>query len=313
MKPSKTRFRPPTFKSNEHEESEISLVQFALFGLFFVFVLVTVSRAGAASESQSGAVNAPLKPFNWSLSGSLGASISSGINLADPFAPSASADLSLGAQHRPSKVNLSARLSGSRELRYERDDGSSGQIDNIRLGAARGLWASSSSEAVVQALRGSVSATLPANREAGRQTFRGSLGLSVTAASMTWKTLSARLSSGYTYRNYSYDIRDNGVVNSPHAVRAGFDIDSQISSNLRAYFSLGVTTVRSFQGVLRSTSASDIGFDYGFLEDWTASLGLSTERGTLEPDGVTNRVRVLTPDSSVAYLSFTRRFSEKKE
>lgn len=223
-------------------------------------------------------------------------------NEAEPISYGGSYQLTGSAIHKKSAVNATARVGYTRAYSYERDDGSVGSFDNPGLSLAKSFRNGKDYEfSALDAVSVSLSGSIGANDESRRRTFLWSNGVSVTGAK-TLGNWSLRQGFGYTHSFYEYDIRDNGVVNSPHTLRsttmAFYSLNDQISFGASFLYGYSI----SFQGVGRATTMAQFSADYAFTNKISASLGVASDRGTLEPDGQTNRIRFYAPEAATYFF-----------
>lgn len=212
--------------------------------------------------------------------------------------------LTLGTTHRPTQITASTVWGYSREYSYERDDGTDGSFDNPVFALSRSFkagtdFSSTAIDSVSLGIRGS----LPANREARQQTLLGTFGPSV-AVSKKISRVSLNQEFGYSRRFYEYDIRDDGTVNSPDSFRSTSGVELAVTDAFSLASSLAYTYAISFQGVGRASSLFATSVNYAVMEKASLSVGFGTEKGTLEADGQTNRIKFFDPDSSQAFVDF---------
>ena len=175
-------------------------------------------------------------------------------NEAEPISYGGWYQLTGSAIHKKSAVNATARVGYTREYSYERADGSVGSFDNPGLSLAKSFRNGKDYEfSALDAVSVSLSGSIGANDESRRRTFLWSNGVSVTGAK-TLGNWSFRQGFGYTHSFYEYDIRDNGVVNSPHTLRsttmAFYSLNDQISFGASFLYGYSI----SFKGVGRVTT-----------------------------------------------------------
>ncbi|MES2963756.1 MAG: hypothetical protein V4760_07675 [Bdellovibrionota bacterium] len=154
---------------------------------------------------------------------------------------------------------------------------------------------------VLDAITWSVSGALPGSREMELRKFQGSLGTSVRFAKSIRK-LDLSQAFGYTRGFYEYDIRDDGTVNTPEQYKSTTELGYNVTDKLALSLSVALTQGVNFQGTARGSESSAISVDYTFTDHVSSSLGVSTDRGTMLPDGESNRVRLF--DAEVAQAFF---------
>jgi hypothetical protein len=91
-------------------------------------------------------------------------------------------------------------------------------------------------------------------------------------------------------------------VNSPDALRATSSLSVDVNDKASFSVSVGLTYLRSFQGIARTTESSALAVDYVLSKAVSLSAGFATDRGTLETDGQTNTVKVFDPNRAQAFV-----------
>lgn len=202
------------------------------------------------------------------------------------------------ATHAPTAITGMIRLGYTREYTYERADGTNGDLDNPILTLSKSFlhgqhYDFAALDSVSLALIGS----LPGGREAERRTFMGSSGVLLTGSKALGR-FTIQQTFGYSRGFYRYDIRDDGTVNSPDA----FKTLTLVNYNLTDRLSLGglfnYSYAISFQGIGRGTQLGAVTVDYALTENIAASIGVMSERATIEPDGQSDRIRVYAPEAA---------------
>jgi hypothetical protein len=207
------------------------------------------------------------------------------------------------AAETPDAFIYSLKVPYTREYTYERDDGSDGQFGNVGYGLSKRF----SSFQIIDSLSLSVGGAVGYGADSERSTFRGSIGpgLSVKKNFSRFTLVESLL---YRYAFYEYDIQDNGTVNSPHNFVVSSDLSFKISQSLSALFSLTLFHNISFQGVGKSSAWPLLSLEYLASEHLSFGAGLSTLRGTLAPDGQSNQIRLIDPETSQIFLDISLLF-----
>lgn len=287
-----------------------TIVLFVAFILLFAFIsnfFASTANAQAAALANdpatlaaSAADSANQSPF--AFSGQLLVETTRTADEAEPISYTGWYQATASATHKSSALTGTARLGYSREYSYEREDGSVGSFDNPSLSLAKSFRNKKDFETdLLDSVSISVSGSVGANDDSRRRTFLWSNGVSITGAKSIGK-FNLRQSFGYTHSFFEYDIRDNGVVNSPDSVRSVsmlfYSLNDAVSFG--ASFTYGYSV--SFQGVGRATTMAQASADYSFTDRVSASIGVASERGTLEPDGQTNRIRFYAPEAAQYFM-----------
>ena len=153
----------------------------------------------------------------------------------------------------------------------------------------------------LDAISVSVGGGLPGNRESERKAFQGSIGPTVSFLS-TVRRFQIKQAFGYTRAFYEYDIRNDGTVNSPDQYKSTTEIGLSVTEKFSLGVSVALAHAVNFQGTGKTTESSAISADYAFSQNVQTSLGVGTERGTMLPDGQSNRVRVFDPEVATAFF-----------
>jgi hypothetical protein len=295
---------------NKHLQAQIERI--ATGALFVVFVMLfallsnlIASRANAqaaalandpATLAASADESGNQSPFAYS--GQFILETTRTADEAEPISYTGWYQATASATHKKSAINGTARLGYTREYSYQRDDGSNGAFDNPGLSLAKSFRRGKDFESeYLDSVSIALSGAIGANDESRRRTFLWSNGVSITGAKAIGR-FNLRQSFGYTHSFFEYDIRDNGVVNSPDSVRSVsmlfYSVNDRVS--LGGSFTYGYSI--SYQGVGRATTMAQVSADYSFTDRISASIGVASERGTLEPDGQSNRIRFFAPEAA---------------
>ncbi len=260
---------------------------------------VTSSAVAVISAEKS---DQPLQLIALQLSGQLTVETA---RSADESAPASYSGSYLGifsAAHKRTNVTATLKTSYSREYSYDRADGSNGGFDNPLLSVAKAWNAGEHfSSSIIDRFALSLGASVGVDNESRRRTFLWSNGVSAIV-SKKLDQLSLAQSLGYIRSFYEYDIRANGVVNSPNTLRSVSSISYAVNDRLAIGGEFIFSHSVSFQGVGRTTEWSTFSADYAFTDTVSGSVGASTERGTLEPDGTSNRVRGFAPEAAQYFV-----------
>jgi hypothetical protein len=296
-------------RSHDRQENESSIWEFMLLVILIAMVFSTALRTNAAEAPAPAAKVstkvAEQKPAESAYQGSAKFVIETSrvVNTdtdTESFAGWYQATFS--GLHKPTNIGAKLVLGFSQEYSYDREDGTTNAFDNP-LASVSKTWKSGADfkTKFVDTVALSLTGALPASREMTRRTFLGSLGPNIGVAKKFGRaTVTQAL--GYVRSFYEYEIRDNGVVNSPDAFRSTTGLDLALTDALSLSTSLVYTYAVSFQGVGKATQITSLSADYAFTDHFSMSLGLATERGTLEPDGQTNRIKFYDPDTTQAFI-----------
>lgn len=210
--------------------------------------------------------------------------------------------LSGSATHKATAITGTLRTAYGREYTYQRDDNTNGAFDNpIATVSKSFLNDRDFKSGLVDSVSVSLNGAIGANPESARRKFLWSNGLAVTLGkAMGGFTL--RQSFGYTHSFYEYDIRNDGTVNSPDSVKSAtslfYDVTPKFSFG--GVFSYGVA--KSFQGVNRAGQQTQFTMDYSITNKIVASLGVASDRSTIEPDGQSDHIRFYAPEAAQYFV-----------
>lgn len=273
------------------------------------------AKPANAADGGAGAIPAvpevkpePVAAPRWRFRKDLTISTGRTLSLNDNPAYSGSYSLALAATDVKKSITYSANFAYSQEYTYPRDDGTNGDFERPSVKVSKSLkLAKDYGWKILDTFSYGLSASFPLGAESKRQTFRGSLSPSVAAAKSLGK-FSVSQSLSYSRRFYEYDIRLNGVVNSPNSISSstglGFDLSEKWSIETSFVYSYGV----SYQNVGRSTNSITFSTSYKASDLISLSTGVTTDRGTLEPDGVTNKIRFFDSEKAQGFFDITFSF-----
>ena len=206
------------------------------------------------------------------------------------------------ATHKSLGVTATARLGYAQEYTYRRDDGSDGSFDNPSLSVAKSLLNGRDYElSWLDSVSFSGSGSIGANRESARRTLLWTNGITVTGAKNLGR-FNLRQAFGYTRSFFEYDIRDDGTVNSPNSVRTLTTLYYDINDRLSAGASFTYVYSISYQDVGRGAQFMSATLDYMITPKISASIGIASERSTIEPDGQSDRIRFYAPDAAQYFV-----------
>lgn len=210
--------------------------------------------------------------------------------------------LTTSVTHAKSSISLTSKLGYTREYTYERADGTNGDFDNpILILAKTFLDKEDYSFAGLDSISISLVNSIGASRESARRSFLWSNGLLLTGAKAVGR-FKLEQSLGYSRGFYEYDIRNDGTVNSPTSLKSMTTVYYGITDRLQVGGTLIYNYAISFQDVGRGSQLGFATIDYTFNERIAASLGMSTERDTIEPDGQSDRIRVFAPEAAKYFV-----------
>ena len=135
----------------------------------------------------------------------------------------------------------------------------------------------------------------------GRQSFQGSVGPSVNFDKHVWRF---NLTQGFGYSRgfYEYDMDDAGIINSPDVFKSMSLVSTSITDSLAWTNSFLYAYAIDFRKVGKATQIFTSSVDCYWTSRFSTSLGVMTNRGTLDADGRTNRILIFDQNSSVAFL-----------
>lgn len=191
-----------------------------------------------------------------------------------------------------------------------KDDGKSGDLDNPVLTLSK-TWTEGTDfrsrifDSVTVGFVGVIGASY---ESLVHRTYLGGIGPSVAAAKTLFGKFHLGQMFGYSRAFYGYDIRDDGTVNSPNAIKSKTDLSFDLTDKLAASLSTLLTYSLSFQNVGKSTELSSISLDYSPTKALGISLGVLTARGTIADDGQSNRIALYDVGGALGFLDLSLGF-----
>lgn len=187
-----------------------------------------------------------------------------------------------GVRHAPSRIAANAILVWFQDYSYEAEDGSAGLFDDPIFTVSRGFKIDSSLVDFVTVVgRGSISSD---NRFSRNDTFLGSTGAAVNATK-AFGAFSVVGSLRYVRAFHEYEITADGRVNAPDNFRGRLDLDYRITETFGVSATVAYSVLQSYQGVNRGIQGFTAGFDYSLTDRLTATLGIGTDRPTMDVEG----------------------------
>lgn len=281
--------------------------EICLFAVAFVLVFSAIANAGSEFDSDAPAVAAqgtlrtPVPGSSWAgvdwsdfdLSTRLSFEVSR--MMTDEGLPSygGAYHVQLQTSHEPTQVNASLDLMYTQEYSYERDDGSTGSLENPGLSIDK-TWRRGQdfSAALLDRVNLGLRASVAASPEARRRTFRGSVGPALTMTKVLSKLILSQALS-YSRGFYEYETRDDGTVNSPDVMRSSTSVTYLLSDAISLVGSFTYSYALSYQGVGRADEQSMGLIGYQANERVDLAFGFASGRRTLGADGQTESIRFL--------------------
>lgn len=282
--------------------------------IFFVFAVAVLSLImGSTAKAQTAALaNDPAtlaaeaedstnpKPIKWG-----GHVVFETTRTADEAQPASYTGWYLftgSGTHKKTAITGTFRVGYTREYSYQRDDGTDGSFDNPTVTLAKSyLKGPDFNPDLIDSFSISTAGAIGANKESARRTFLWSNGLTATVAKNLGRW-NLREAVSYTHSFYEFDIRGDGTVNSPDSVRTltmvYYDITDRLSVGGTFIYSYAV----SFQGAGRGSQLGQATLDYSFTNKLAASIGIASERSTIEPDGQADRIRLYAPEAAQYFV-----------
>lgn len=206
---------------------------------------------------------------------------------------------SFGMSFPQYQLSTIANFGWQQEYSYARDDGRDGDWSDPSVAIIKTV---SLKNSVIDSIAFSGRGTAAMNKESKLASYRGTLGGSVSLQKR-FNRFYLSQSFGYSRSFFEYDIRDDGVVNSPDnystSTSASYSIGSKWLVGAMFRYSYAV----SFQKVGKGRELFNIFLAHRFTKNFAVTGGLMTSRGTLLPDGQTNQLRFIDPNSTYAYLN----------
>lgn len=204
--------------------------------------------------------------------------------------------------YTPWSLSANLQLIYNREFVYERDDGTNGDIDDIRYGF-RKTWRRQrdfSISFVDEAFVG-LGGFLPASRMSKKRGFSGSIGPRFGAV----KKLDRFTLAGsfiYTRSEYSEDIDASGRTNNADAYTSVLSVALAITDRLSLTGAVDYTYLVDHQGVDTGAERAVVGIGYKWFENLTTIAGVATSRATVDSTGQTELFKFYDKESALAYF-----------
>ncbi len=200
------------------------------------------------------------------------------------------------------KLGGSILMSYKREYTHVLEDNGEGDWRDAVYSGSLGLPTFLGLDQFTFALKGSI----PLSRESQRKDFVGSIGPTLTFGKTLGRwTLSEELI--YRYAGYRYEVTD-GEIHSPNSYRSYSSVVFKATDawSFSGHFRW-IHTV-SFNGVGTSKSWTILATGYQFTPMWGIELGVDTLTGTVGPDGESDRISIVSEESSEIYLDLSMTF-----
>lgn len=281
-----------------------SFWELGLFAILFVLVFSAIARAENSSSTvvASNPTPAVSDSKGFAFSGSLTIDTARTLSEDEPVSYSGSYALRVAAKHKPTQISYSLSSTFTQEYSYERDDGTNSSFENPVLSASRAFKQGEAFQTrLIDSLTVGLRGSLPANRAAYQRTFLGSVGPSVSAAKKLGRVNLTQVLR-YTRSFFEYDITEDGRVNSPDSFTSVSDVSVDVTDKFSLGLSLGYVHAISFQGVGKGTQSVSMSAGYTVSDNVSLSLGVATDRGTLETDGQTNSIKLYDERVSQAFF-----------
>lgn len=200
--------------------------------------------------------------------------------------------------------NFSANLQFiyNREFVYERDDGTNGDIDDVRYGfrktwrRGRDFQTNSIDEAFV-----GLGGFLPASRMSKKRGFNGSIGPRFGLMKKLGRFTFAS-SLLYTRSGYNEDIDADGRTHVADAYTSVLNIAFAITDRLSLTGAVDYTYFVDYQSVDSGAERAVVGLGYKWLENFTTVAGVATSRATIDSTGQTELFKFYDKESALAYF-----------
>lgn len=241
-----------------------------------------------------------------SLSGQFMISTSRSVNVEEPndFAGTYRLSLKYKSKNWSASTELGYILNYSKELEEpEYGTGQVGDFEDPKLGLTTKRDVLTEGFSIQYGLN----ATAPLSKLTTKRSFRGSLGPSLGYSYQNGRWLFNQ-TLGYRYAFYEYEIRDNGVTNSPHNLSLLNSITYDITEKLQAGVSFLFRHSISFQGVGRNQTLTTASLDWSPIEKVSIGTGVETLAGTLSPDGGLDRLYLYEPGLAQVFLDLSLNF-----
>lgn len=225
---------------------------------------------------------------------------STGINSAEKKSYSGEYALVPSIKYNPLALSAFGKIAYGREYTSQKEDNTDGDLSSIALGIRKAIKLGGG---LVDSVHFGPNFVIPAGNEARRQTFNGAIGATLGATKVIGK-LSLKQELGYAYRFYRFDIRDNGVINSPHSFSSSSSAGVEITKWFGLSAEFAAQQLINFQGTPAAFTSTAVEAAFTLSEKASLALGLATAlAGTLDDDGQSSRILLYDPGVTAAYLT----------
>ena len=276
-------------------------IAFLLFGLLFTAVFSSIARAESVTQIQTVQSISRQEFWGWSIENSA-LKISTAARTTEPYNLYGAYEFVPTFKNRKLDLSGSLRIWYAREYQYQREDGSNGGFENPLLTLNK-IWGSADKPVSdwVDGVALAVVSSIGVGNESRRRTFQWSLGPSLTLVKKA-SSISTQLGIGYRRRFFEYETRANGVVNLPDALVTRIELGLALTEKLSVAAVLIYDYSISFQGVAHPSQTTDISAEYSFTKTFDVSAGLSTLRGTMNPDMKSESIRFVGDDATEFHI-----------
>lgn len=113
---------------------------------------------------------------------------------------------------------------------------------------------------------------------------------------------------GYIYTAFTYDTSLTGEMNSPHTVSFGNNLGLQITDNWSTSLIFVYVSATDYEGIVRTSTNTVGSINWTVAKNFSTSLGLVTNSGTLSPMGDYHRLNLYDINKANAFLDLTLTF-----
>ncbi len=208
--------------------------------------------------------------------------------------------ISLRTTYKPQQLSIEAKTGWNQHLAYQDQAGQSGDWVNPTININKSFRFAP--KAFIRKLTLGLQNQFGVNKVSKLKSFIWSSGPSISFKEV-WSDFDFTQKVTYLFQNYEFDTRSNGRYNIKDTLTVSQGINYLPSDFTSVFLVPGIRLQTDFSGQTYQSYFWDVGFDYTMLSRVTLTLGLNSESGPYEPEGVsTVEARIFNPNQLSGYF-----------
>jgi hypothetical protein len=197
----------------------------------------------------------------------------------------------------PNSMAVSARVQYSQEYSYYRDDGTSGGLEDSRLGVSKSFGE------IKEGLSLATGAYiyLPTSTRSQKAGLKGGVGIAAPLK-YTFRKFDFGLTPSVVNNYHEYEIADGGRFNMQYVFTAMLFASYNFSEKLAATISYAPTRGYTYRGTSRDTFLLAYDLSYVWTDKVSTSVGLATNASTIKSSGRESNYTFYDQNQSVGYF-----------